>query len=70
MQTTTTNDGVTLCYEVTGEGAPIIFVHEFAGDMRSWEPQVRRFSGSYKTDDSKCRSARNDRQTWGYKSSR
>jgi pimeloyl-ACP methyl ester carboxylesterase len=49
MQTATTNDGVTLCYEVMGEGAPIIFVHEFAGDMRSWEPQVQRFSGSYKT---------------------
>lgn len=49
MQTATTDDGVTLCYEVTGEGTPIIFVHEFAGDMRSWEPQVQRFSGSYKT---------------------
>ena len=49
MQTAITNDGVTLCYEVTGDGAPIIFVHEFAGDMRSWDPQVQRFSGSYKT---------------------
>lgn len=49
MRTATTNDGVTLCYEVTGEGEPIIFVHEFAGDMRSWEPQVQRFSGTYQT---------------------
>lgn len=49
MKTATTNDGVTLCYEVTGAGAPILFVHEFAGDMRSWEPQVERFSGSYRT---------------------
>lgn len=49
MQTTTTDDGVTLAYESTGEGTPIVFVHEFAGDMRSWEPQVRRFSGSYRT---------------------
>lgn len=49
MQTATTNDSVTLSYEVTGEGAPIIFAHEFAGDMRSWDPQVQRFSGSYKT---------------------
>ena len=49
MKTATTNDGVTLCYEVTGAGAPIVFVHEFAGDMRSWEPQVQRFSGGYRT---------------------
>ena len=49
MQTATTNDGVTLCYEVTGSGTPIIFVHEFAGDMRSWEPQVQRLSGIYRT---------------------
>jgi pimeloyl-ACP methyl ester carboxylesterase len=49
VQTATTQDGVTLCYEATGEGTPIIFVHEFAGDMRSWEPQVQRFSGEYRT---------------------
>lgn len=53
MQTTTTMattpDGVSLCYEVTGEGIPIVFVHEFAGDMRSWEPQVQRFSANYRT---------------------
>lgn len=44
-----TDDGFKLCYESTGQGAAIVFVHEFAGDMRSWEPQVRRFSGSYRT---------------------
>ena len=44
----TTNDGVKLYYEETGEGTPIIFVHEFAGDHRSWEPQVRYFSRNYK----------------------
>ena len=49
MQTASTKDGVTLCYEVTGHGAPIVFVHEFAGDMRSWEPQVQRFSAHYRT---------------------
>lgn len=48
METAITKDGVTLCYEVTGRGTPIIFVHEFAGDMRSWEPQVQRFSGTYR----------------------
>ncbi|MSO91816.1 MAG: alpha/beta hydrolase [Rhodospirillales bacterium] len=40
--------GVKLYYEVTGKGRPIIFVHEFAGDCRSWEPQVRYFSRLYR----------------------
>ncbi len=40
----TTNDGVKLYYEEAGEGTPILFVHEFAGDYRSWEPQVNYFS--------------------------
>ena len=44
MSYATTDDGVRLYYEVTGEGAPIVFVHEFAGDHRSWEPQVRFFA--------------------------
>ena len=39
-----TDDNVELFYESTGEGEPIIFVHEFAGDFRSWEPQVNYFS--------------------------
>lgn len=43
-----TNDGVSLYYEETGCGAPIIFVHEFAGDYRSWEPQLRHFGQRYR----------------------
>jgi len=39
-----TDDGVRLYLEETGSGAPIVFVHEFAGDHRSWEPQVRFLS--------------------------
>ncbi len=35
------DDGVRLYYEETGTGSPVLFVHEFAGDCRSWEPQVR-----------------------------
>lgn len=38
------DDGVRLYYEETGSGVPVIFVHEFAGDRRSWEPQVRSLS--------------------------
>ena len=43
-----TDDGVKLYYEDTGSGTPIVFVHEFAGDHRSWEPQVRYFSRRYR----------------------
>jgi pimeloyl-ACP methyl ester carboxylesterase len=41
-------DGVALYYEEQGRGMPLLFVHEFAGDHRSWEPQVRRFAGEYR----------------------
>lgn len=37
-------DGTRLYYEVTGEGPPVIFAHEFGGDLRSWELQVRYLS--------------------------
>lgn len=37
-------DGTRLYYEAAGAGTPVVFVHEFAGDWRSWEPQVRRLS--------------------------
>ena len=37
-----------LYYEETGSGTPIVFVHEFAGDIRSYEPQVRYFSRRYR----------------------
>jgi pimeloyl-ACP methyl ester carboxylesterase len=48
MAKLTTDDGVKLHYEETGSGHPIVFVHEFAGDLRSWEPQVRHFSRRYR----------------------
>ena len=40
----TTDDGVKVYYEETGKGIPIVFIHEFAGDYRSWESQVRYFA--------------------------
>lgn len=43
-----TSDGMELFYESTGSGTAIVFVHEFAGDMRSWEGQVRHFSRRYR----------------------
>jgi pimeloyl-ACP methyl ester carboxylesterase len=44
MPHATTDDGVRLYYEEAGDGVPLVFVHEFAGDHRSWEPQLRFFS--------------------------
>ncbi len=43
-----TSDGISLYYEETGSGAPLIFLHEFGGHYLSWEPQVRYFSRRYR----------------------
>lgn len=48
MPTLGTDDGVKLHYEECGAGMPIVFVHEFAGDLRTWEPQMRHFSRRYR----------------------
>lgn len=40
--------GVRLYYEETGSGTPLVFVHEFGGDYRSWECQVRFFARRYR----------------------
>ena len=41
-------DKIRLHYEETGKGTPLIFVHEFSGDSRSWETQLRFFSRRYR----------------------
>jgi pimeloyl-ACP methyl ester carboxylesterase len=48
MAYATTDDGARLYYEETGSGQLVIFVHEFAGDLRSWEPQLRHFGKRYR----------------------
>jgi len=48
MPYVTADDGVRLYYEEAGEGFPIIFVHEFGGDHRSYEPQIRYFARRYR----------------------
>ena len=45
----TTDDGVQLNVTERGSGEPLLFIHEFAGDSRSWEPQTRHFEGGYRT---------------------
>jgi pimeloyl-ACP methyl ester carboxylesterase len=49
MPHATTDDGVKLYFEETGSGLPVILVHEFAGDLRSYEMQMRHFGKRYRT---------------------
>ncbi len=48
MAYVTTDDGIRLYFEEAGAGAAIIFVHEFAGDYRSYETQMRHFARRYR----------------------
>ena len=41
-------NGVEIYYEEHGQGTPVVFCHEFAGDYRSWAPQVRFFARRYR----------------------
>ena len=43
-----TDDNVKLYYEEVGAGTPIIFIHEFADDLRTWETQMSYFSRNYR----------------------
>ena len=40
-------NGVEIYYEVTGQGFPLIWSHEFGGSYDSWEAQVKFFSRRY-----------------------
>src|SRR6516165_10728978 len=44
----TTDDKIKLHYEEVGTGIPIVLVHEFAGDTRSYELQLRYFGQRYR----------------------
>jgi len=48
MPTVRVDDGVNIYYEESGQGLPVVFVHEFAGDYRSWHLQMRFFSRRYR----------------------
>lgn len=43
-----TDDGVALHWSSYGQGTPLLFVHEFGGDHRSWRPQVAHFARRYR----------------------
>src|SRR5215469_14759742 len=44
-----TDDNIKLYYEEVGSGIPVVFVHEFAGDLRSYEMQMRYFGQRYRS---------------------
>jgi pimeloyl-ACP methyl ester carboxylesterase len=44
----TADDGAKLYFEEAGSGLPVVFVHEFAGDYRSYAPQMRYFARRYR----------------------
>ncbi len=48
MPMITSADGTRLYYEEAGAGTPVVFVHEFAGDYRTWEPQMRAFARAHR----------------------
>lgn len=39
--------GVDIHYQVAGQGFPLVWSHEFAGDITSWQPQVNFFARRY-----------------------
>jgi pimeloyl-ACP methyl ester carboxylesterase len=44
-----TVNGIRLHYEEAGQGTPLLFVHEFAGEAQSWHLQVRFFARRYRS---------------------
>lgn len=48
MTHATARDGTRLHVEQQGSGTPLLLIHEFAGDHRSWEPQVAHFRSRYR----------------------
>lgn len=48
MTYVTASDGTRLYVEETGEGSPVLFIHEFAGDHRSWAPQLAHFRSRFR----------------------
>jgi pimeloyl-ACP methyl ester carboxylesterase len=44
----TARDGTWLYCEEAGRGSAVVFVHEYAGDWRTWEPQMRFFARAHR----------------------
>src|SRR5215475_12783808 len=41
-------NGINIFYEEAGQGVPLVFVHEFAGEAKSWHLQMRFFARRYR----------------------
>jgi pimeloyl-ACP methyl ester carboxylesterase len=41
-------NGISIAYEESGDGFPLVFAHEFAGSMESWQAQVHFFARRYR----------------------
>ena len=48
MPYATAVDGTRIYCEEAGSGFPLVWCHEFAGSMESWEPQARFFARRYR----------------------
>jgi pimeloyl-ACP methyl ester carboxylesterase len=48
MPVVTTDDDVRIHYQEIGAGDAVVFLHEFAGDQRSWAPQLQHFARTYR----------------------
>ena len=42
------SEGARIYYEEAGRGTPILFIHEFGGDLRSWDDQMRHFGRGWR----------------------
>ncbi len=42
------SDGIKLWFETSGEGQPVIWLHEFGGEPASWDFQLAHFCKSYR----------------------
>lgn len=42
------HDGTRIYYEEAGAGEPLVFAHEFLGEIGCWEAQLREFSRRYR----------------------
>jgi pimeloyl-ACP methyl ester carboxylesterase len=49
------SEGARIYFEETGAGTPVLFIHEFAGDWRSWHDQVRHFARGWRCVAWSCR---------------
>jgi pimeloyl-ACP methyl ester carboxylesterase len=48
-------DNLRLAYADKGSGPPLVFLHEFAGSVAAWEPQIREFVSDHRVVALSCR---------------